>query len=188
MDFVTIVRQALLCSLLQPVIFIAHIRSIVEGNDFTDVCHSDHRGGGLPLPNMHDERGDCLLRGSALGGRGWSGFWWGWSAFCGSLPSGERDLPSEGICLLGCLHSEGWSTFWGCLPSRGGGSVSRPANWRAVCIILECKLVFFFKSIMMVTIATVEFISLQTKTDLRAENIDFQYNIIFRFKLHVGHL
>ena len=96
-------------------IFTARKRSLGQGNIFTPVCHSVHRGGGL--------LGGCLVQGGSalgggdllLGGGAWPGggvLLWGGSARGGGVP-GPRgclvETSPDGYCCR--QYASYWNAF-----------------------------------------------------------------------------
>ena len=124
------------------IIITARKRSLGQGNIFTPVCHSVHRGGKMPGPR--GVPGGCLLPGGLLpGGRG------ACSGDGGEVPAsrGWVCLLPGGL-LLGVASSRGVpapaGSAPGVVPAPGGLPAEDPPGWlllRAVRILLECILV-----------------------------------------------
>ena len=82
------------------IIFTARKRSLGQGNIFTPVCHSVHRGGGawsggVPCPRGCLLLGVCLLPGAACSRRG--------------VPGGD---PPRTATAAGGTHSTGMHSCW----------------------------------------------------------------------------
>ena len=95
---------------MQEFIVTARKRSLGQGNIFTPVCHSVHRGE-VPGPG----RGCLVLRGawSQEGGLLWEGAWsWG-------VPGPGRGVCSGGVPGPGGAWSQEGACSWGCLVLEG---------------------------------------------------------------------
>ena len=101
-------------SFLLELLITAHKRSLGQGNVFTPVCHSVHRGKGDWLPSMHHmTRGVCIQGVSCIGGLH-PGSW-------------------EGLHLGGLHRGEGGL-------GRPHPVPQDMVNKQAVRILLECKI------------------------------------------------
>ena len=133
----------------------ARKRSLGQGNIFTPVCHSVHRGG------VHGCSGGCAwflwggMRGCSQGGSCMVApggcAWLLWGGMRGSSGGHAWLLPghgcSGGVCVVAPGGACAWFLQWrACMVARGGCAWDTTThrdtvNERAVRILLECILV-----------------------------------------------
>ena len=124
--------------LFEPLLFTARKRSLGQGNIFTPVCHSVHRGGGMCGCSRGGMHG-CSWGGHAwllLGGHAWllRGGMRGCSGgACVVAPGGHAWLLPGGACVVAPKGGHAWDTT----------THRDTVNERAVSILLECILVWF---------------------------------------------